>query len=58
MNKIDLNCDQLKIKIMLEKIVITSAKRTAVGSLSKTLKNIPANELGASVISDIIKQSN
>ena len=43
---------------MLEKIVITSAKRTAVGSLSKTLKNIPANELGASVISDIIKQSN
>ena len=42
----------------MEKIVITSAKRTAVGSLSKTLKNIPADELGASVVSEVIKDSN
>tara|TARA_Y100000817_G_scaffold266497_1_gene222732 strand:+ start:137 stop:1309 length:1173 start_codon:yes stop_codon:yes gene_type:complete len=42
----------------MEKIVITSAKRTAVGSLSKTLKNIPADELGASVVSEAIKDSN
>ena len=36
-------------------IFITSAKRTAVGSLGKSLKNISAEELGASVISDTIK---
>ena len=36
---------------MKETIYITSATRTAVGSLGKTLKNIPAYELGASVIS-------
>ena len=36
-------------------IFITSAKRTAVGSLGKSLKNISAEELGATVISDTIK---
>ena len=43
---------------MSEKIVITSAQRTAVGSLSKSLKNVPAYELGASVINEVIKKSN
>jgi acetyl-CoA C-acetyltransferase len=38
-------------------IVITSAVRTAVGSLGKTLKNVPGDELGASVISESIKRS-
>ena len=40
-----------------DKIVITSAVRTAVGSLGKTLKNVPAEALGASVISENIKRS-
>ena len=40
-----------------DKIVITQAKRTAVGSLSKSLKNIEAYQLGAKVISEIIKKS-
>ena len=39
------------------KIVITSASRTAVGSLSKSLKNIPAEVLGAEVIASVIKKS-
>ncbi len=39
-------------------IVITSAKRTAVGSLGKSFKNIHADDLGSSVISNIIKESN
>jgi acetyl-CoA C-acetyltransferase len=38
-------------------VVITSATRTAVGSLGKSLKNIPANELGSSVIVESIKRS-
>ena len=41
-----------------EEVFITSAKRTAIGSLSKSLKNIPAEDLGAMVISDAIKTSN
>ena len=41
----------------MDEIFITSAKRTAVGSLGKTLKNISAEELGAAVISDVIKTS-
>ena len=41
-----------------KEIVITSAKRTAVGSLGKTLKNISGAELGSAVISEAIKQSN
>ena len=40
-----------------DKIVITSALRTAVGSLGKSLKNIPADELGAAVIQRVLKKS-
>jgi len=43
---------------MTNSVVITSATRTAVGSLGKSLKNIPANELGSSVIVESIKRSN
>ncbi len=39
-------------------VVITSAVRTAIGSLGGTLKNIPAHKLGSAVISDAIKKSN
>jgi len=42
---------------MSNSIVITSATRTAVGSLGKSLKNISANELGSSVIVESIKRS-
>ena len=42
---------------MSNTVVITSATRTAVGSLGKSLKNVPANELGSSVISELIKRS-
>ncbi len=42
---------------MTNSIVITSATRTAVGSLGKSLKNIPANQLGCSVIVESIKRS-
>ncbi len=38
-------------------VVITSACRTAVGSLGKTLKNISASDLGSSVISETLKKS-
>ncbi len=38
-------------------IVITSANRTAVGSLGKSLKNVPSQELGSAVISEVIKKS-
>ena len=38
-------------------IVITSACRTAVGSLGKSLKNIPGAVLGSVVISEIIRRS-
>ncbi len=38
-------------------IIITAASRTAVGSLGKSLKNVPSYELGAGVISDIISKS-
>ena len=41
----------------MNKIYITSALRTAVGSLNKSLKNIPAEEMGASVISGLVKTS-
>mgnify|MGYP001428428418 CR=1 FL=1 len=34
-----------------QEIIITSAIRTAVGSLGKSLKNIKAEELGSAVIS-------
>ncbi len=39
-------------------VVITSAVRTAIGSLGGTLRNIPAYKLGSSVISSAIKKSN
>jgi len=42
---------------MSNSVVITSANRTAVGSLGKSLKNIPADELGAVVISEVIQRS-
>ena len=43
---------------MSKSVVITSAARTAVGSLGKTLKNIPSEELGSAVIKEVIKRSN
>ena len=39
-------------------VVITEAKRTAVGSLGKSLKNVTSQELGASVISEATKRIN
>jgi len=39
-------------------IVITSAVRTAIGSLGKSLKDIPAYKLGSRAISSAIKKSN
>ncbi len=41
-----------------DEIFITSAGRTAVGSLGKSLKNVSAEDLGAAVISEAIKTSN
>ena len=38
-------------------VVITSAVRTAVGSLGKSLKNISGDNLGSSVISESISKS-
>ena len=38
-------------------VVITNALRTAVGSLGKSLKNIPAPNLSAKVISSLLKDS-
>ena len=43
---------------MSNSVIIASATRTAVGSLGKSLKNIPGCELGSSVISENIKRSN
>ncbi len=40
------------------KVVITSASRTAVGSLGKSLKNVPAELLGSTVISEAVRKSN
>ena len=39
-------------------IVITKALRTAVGSLGKSLKNIPASNLSAEIILSLLKNSN
>ncbi len=39
-------------------VYITSAIRTAVGSLGKSLKNIKAEDLGSAVILESIKKSN
>ncbi len=38
-------------------IVITSATRTAVGSLNRSLRNVPGFELGSTVISESIAKS-
>ena len=38
-------------------IVITSASRTAVGSLGKSLKNVPGDDLGSAVILNSIEKS-
>ena len=38
-------------------VVITSAVRTAVGSLNKSLKNVPGYELGSAVIKGSLEQS-
>ena len=40
-----------------DEVVITSAVRTAVGSLGKSLKNIAGEQLGSIVISEAIKKS-
>ena len=42
---------------MTNSVVITSAARTAVGSLGGSLKNISGNKLGSSVISESINRS-
>ena len=39
---------------MNKSVVITSATRTAVGSLGKSLKNITGEELGSTVIKETI----
>ena len=41
----------------MKSIVITSAVRTAVGSLGKSLKNVPGEKLGSLVISESINKS-
>ena len=41
----------------MKNIYITAAKRTAVGSLGKSLKNIKAEDLGSEVISSVVKES-
>ena len=38
----------------MKNVIITSAVRTAVGSLGKSLKNISGAELGSAVISNTI----
>ena len=42
---------------MLKNVVITSANRTAIGSLGKSLKKIPGHELGSIVIAEAIRKS-
>ena len=42
---------------MSKSVVITSATRTAIGSLGKSLKNISGDELGSTVIKDTIRRS-
>ena len=39
----------------MKRVFITSAARTAVGSLGKSLKNIRAEDLGSAVISNVVK---
>ena len=42
---------------MSKSVVITSATRTAIGSLGKSLKNISGDELGSTVIKETILRS-
>ena len=42
----------------MTKVFITSALRTAVGSLGKSLKNVNAEDLGSAVITKNIVNSN
>ena len=48
----------MKIMPTKNSVVITSALRTAIGSFGGTLKNIPAHDLGATVISESLNKSN
>ena len=41
-----------------EKILITSAVRSAIGSLGKSLKDISSSDLGSAVIDEALKKSN
>jgi len=42
----------------MERVVIVSGARTAVGNFGGSLKDIPAVELGAAVIKDVLKKKN
>ena len=41
----------------MKNVFVTSATRTAVGSLNKSLKHVPGFELGSAVISESVKRS-
>ena len=42
----------------MKKILITSAVRSAIGSLGKSLKDISSSDLGSAVIDEALKKSN
>ena len=42
----------------MKNVCVTSAVRTAVGSLGKSLKNVSAEDLGSAVISNTLRASN
>jgi len=42
----------------MERVVIVSGVRTAVGNIGGSLKNVPAIELGATVIKEVLKRAN
>ena len=42
---------------MMKNVFIVGASRTAVGSIGKSLKNVSADDLGSSVISNVLKKS-
>lgn len=42
----------------MKEVVIVSAVRTAIGAYGKTLKDVPAVELGATVIKEAVKRAN
>jgi len=43
---------------IMERVVIVSGARTAVGNFGGALKDIPAIELGAAVIKEVLKRKN